>query len=188
MELIVLGLVASIGFAGYAWWSKARAAELTTPPELEAPERTVGTLQVGDIVQHLGTDWLVEGVLTLSDDGRGTRLYRLADGALERFLFAGHAEPEAALLAAAPGVQVEGAPERVEHDGQSYQLKTRESAAVLREGTVGERRALNAGSRVGVAAYTAGALRLVVLSWADQCDAFVGERVPTHLLEFLPGK
>src|SRR4051812_46655919 len=106
MELLVLGLVASIGFASYAWWSKARAAELsgTTPPELEAADRTVGTLQVGDIVQHLGTDWLVEGVLTLSEDGHGTRLYRLADGADERFLFAGHAEPEPALLSAAAGL------------------------------------------------------------------------------------
>ena len=67
-------------------------------------------------------------------------------------------------------------------------FKTRESAAVLREGTVGERRTLNPGSRVGVAAYAAGALRLIVLSWANQSDAFVGERVATHLLEFLPGK
>jgi hypothetical protein len=196
MELLVLGLVASIGFASYALWSKARSAELPgPPPELESPERTVGTLQVGDVVQHLGIDWLIEGVLTLSEGG--TRLYRLADGATERFLFAAHGDPEPALLSAAPDLAdvVGGAPERFEHAGHFYQLKVRETAAVLREGSLrrdappGARHATsNEGNRVGLAAYAAGALRLIVLHWADHSDAFVGERVPAHLLEFLPGK
>jgi hypothetical protein len=52
-------------------------------------------------------------------------------------------------------------------------------------GTVGDRRA---GHRVTLAQYAAGAARLLVLHWTDDTDAFVGERVPLHLLDFLPGR
>ena len=196
MELLVLGLVASIGFASYALWSKARSSEQPPrpTPELEPPERTVANLQVGDVVQHLGTDWVVEGVLTLCDAGRGARLYRLVDGAEECFLFAASGPPNAdeaepALLRAAPEVAPElaggGPPEELELAGHAYRLKARESASVLRTGAVGERRA---GDRVRFASYAAGALRLLLLHWGDHVDAFIGERVPTHLLDLLPGR
>jgi hypothetical protein len=188
MELLVLGLVATIGFASYALWSKTRSTELPPGgdlPELDAGERTPSTLQVGDVVQHLGADYLIEGVLALSDDGAGTRLYRLVDGARERFLLAAPSEADPSLLEAAPGFRVDGTPSLVEHGGQSFQLLVRSSGAALRAGSVGERRV---GQRVTLAEYAAGAARLLVLHWNDATDAFVGERVPLHLLEFLPGR
>jgi Domain of unknown function (DUF4178) len=188
MELLVLGLVATIGFASYALWSKSRQPDETAPqapPLLDAPERTPSTLQVGDVVQHLGTDYLVEGALTFSDDGRAARLFRLVDGAAERFLYAGPTEPDPLLLEAAPTLTVEGAPETLVHAGQSFRLRSRVSTSVLRAGAAFERRA---GDRVGLYEYAAGGARMVVLSWGDQADAFVGERVSSHLLELLPGK
>ncbi|HZS40972.1 MAG TPA: DUF4178 domain-containing protein [Polyangia bacterium] len=188
MELLVLGLVATIGFASYALWSKSRQADETAappPPLLDAPDRTPSTLQVGDVVQHLGTDYVVEGALTFSEDGRAARLFRLVDGGAERFLYASPGEPDPLLLDAAPGLAVEGAPETLVHAGQSFRLRSRAIAAVIRAGAVGERRA---GDRIGLYEYAAGAARLVVLSWTDQADAFVGERVASHLLELLPGK
>src|SRR3954454_7759805 len=118
MELLVLGLVATIGFASYALWSKTRTTELPAggePPSLEAAERTTTTLQVGDVVQHLGADYLIEGVLTLSDDGSGARLCRLVQGARERFLPAAPAEPDPALLEPVAGLATEGTPTLIEH-------------------------------------------------------------------------
>src|SRR3954470_12673014 len=95
MELLVLGLVAGIGFASYALWHKARKDEGEAlgaeKKRLMAPktaDRSPTTLQVGDVVQHLGSDMLVAGVATFSEDGRGARLYRLFDDRGERFLFA----------------------------------------------------------------------------------------------------
>src|SRR6478672_89374 len=188
MELLVLGLVATIGFASYALWSKTRTTELPAggePPSLEAAERTTTTLQVGDVVQHVGSHYLIEGVLALSDDGAGARLYRLVDGPRERFLLAAPAEPDPSLLEAVAGLALEGTPSLIEHDGLSFQLRSRSNGAALRSGTVGERRA---GQRVTLAEYAAGASRLLLLHWSDATDAFVGERVPLHLLDFLPGR
>ena len=59
MELLVLGLVAGIGFASYALWHKARKDEgdaLTAERKRLMPpaERSPTTIQVGDVVQHLG--------------------------------------------------------------------------------------------------------------------------------------
>jgi hypothetical protein len=187
MELLVLGLVATIGFASYALWSRSRAQELEAdgPPQLDAAERTAATLQVGDVVQHLGADYLIEGVLALSEDGNGARLYRLVDGGRERFLLSAPGDTDPSLLQAVPGLRLEGTPSLVEHAGQSYQLRNRATGAALRSGSVGERRV---GHRVTLAEYAAGAGRLLFLQWTDETDAFVGERVPLHLLEFLPGR
>ncbi len=190
MELLVLGLVATIGFASYALWSRARTAEEggIAPPALEAPDRTPANLQVGDVVQHVGTDYLVEGVLTLSEGGpKPARLYRLADGGAERFLYATPAEPDPSLLDAVPALAVDGAPEAVLHGGRSFRLRSRTHASVLRAGAVGESRA-GAGDRVGLLEYATASSRLVVIHWSDRAEAFAGERVPSHLLELLPGR
>jgi hypothetical protein len=189
MELIVLGLVAGIGIASYALWSRARASDAPlSPPELESGDRTVATLQVGDIVQHLGTDWIVEGCLQLADDSRSLHLYRLVDGAAERYLFVSANEPDPSLLSAAPELRLEGSPESLEHAGQAYTLRARATGNAIRSGVVGTRRQNPFGERMGLVEYAAGALRLVVLHWGDRSDAFLGERVATHLLELLPSK
>jgi Domain of unknown function (DUF4178) len=187
MELLVLGLVATVGFASYALWSKARQSEeeASVPAAglLDAPDRTLGTLQPGDVVQHLGTDWLVDGVLTFAEDGRGARLYRLADGAAQRFLFTAPGDADPLLLAARP-LPVDGVPESLLVDGYTYVLKARLAAAVLRAGAGFERRT---GERVAAVVYTAGAARVFLLHWTDRCDCFIGERVGANLLELLPG-
>ena len=186
MELLVLGLVATIGFASYALWSKARADETPTPPlpELESHERTLQTLQVSDVVEHLGGDWLVEGVLQLSEEGRAARLYRLADGAAERYLFAAGDEGDPLWLEKT-AISVEGTPETLLYAGDTYSLKTRASGAVVRAGTVGDRRG---GERLTVVEYAAGASRLLLLAWTDRGEVFAGERASAHLFDLLPGK
>src|SRR5437660_9358829 len=88
MELLVLGLVATIGFASYALWSRSQPG----PADPRRDDRTPANMQIGDIVQHLGTDFLVEGSLTLAEEdtaggGAGPRLYRIADGGRERYLY-----------------------------------------------------------------------------------------------------
>jgi hypothetical protein len=186
MELLVLGLVATIGLASYALWQRARAAE--TPALPPAEERTPTSMQVGDVVQHLGADFLVEGVLTLAQDsevGGGARLYRLVDGPRERFLYAaGAAEP--LLLEEAHDPTLDAASDSVEHAGRHFRVREVAQATALRVGSVGESRG---SGRVTVRQYAAdGPTRLLVLAWSDHADLFVGERVPAHLFEILPGR
>lgn len=183
MELVVFGLMAGIGFASWAWWARSRAAA-AAPPRLAAPERTLATLEPGDIVEHLGTDWLVEGTLALADERRSTRLYRLTDGAVERFLFTTPAEADPALLERID-LEIGAAPERLEHQGARFSRSSRASGAVTRAGSFSRK---GSGERAIVVAYAAGEKRLVLLEWIDRTEAFLGERVPAHLLELLPGK
>jgi Domain of unknown function (DUF4178) len=184
MELLVLGLVATIGFASYALWSRAQAA----PEDRSLEERNTSDLRVGDVVQHLGTDFVVEGSLTLAEEdaaaGAGPRLYRLADGSRERYLYAAPAGElllldETALLD--PTLS-----DALEHERQHFRVRELVRATALRHGSVGARRV---GGRVVVRLYAAGAAaRLLVLEWADHLDAFLGERISPTLIEVLPGK
>jgi hypothetical protein len=194
MELLVLGLVAGIGFASYALWHKARKdegeAHAAERKKLMAPvERSPTTIQVGDIVQHLGSDFLVEGVVTLSEDGRGARLYRLFDDGGERFLYAktGGADP---LLLAPAAVAVEGGgnepPETLRHAGASYRQSARVQASAIRVGQLGARKH---GDRVRVFEYSGpGPARLLLVDWGDRLEAFAGERILVAALEILPSR
>src|SRR2546421_44508 len=146
MELIVLGLVATIGVASYALWSKARTDAPLGPRALPA-DRTPSTLQVGDVVQHLGTDWVVEGVVALSEDGRPeqsaqprARLVKLADGGVERFLWSSSTESDPAFVAPAP-LAVEGVPSIVQHAGHRFHLIARATVGALISGVLATGRA-----------------------------------------------
>jgi hypothetical protein len=184
MELLVLGLVATIGFASYALWARTQAGD-----EGPAAERTLLTLQVGDVVQHLGTDYVVEGVLSFAgeDGGPQPRLYRMVDGARERYLYVTGGDGVDPLLLDETALAAGASPaDALEHAQQHFRVREVAQATALRHGTVGPRRL---GGRVTLRSYSAGAAaRLVLLEWADHLDAFAGERVAHHLLDVLPGK
>jgi hypothetical protein len=191
MELLVLGLVAGIGFASYALWHKARKDEGDTlaaeRKRLIAPaERSPTTIQVGDVVQHLGSDFLVEGVVTFSEDGRGARLYRLFEDGGEHFLYAkaGGSDP---LLLAPTTVSVDGdPPESLQHAGGAYRQTARAQASAIRVGQLGTRKH---GDRVRVFEYAGpGPARLLVVDWGDKLEAFAGERILASSLDILPAR
>jgi hypothetical protein len=184
MELIVLGLVAGIGFASYALWSRAT----TVGPAAKREERTPANLQVGDVVQHLGTDFLVEGSLTLAEEeaggGPGMRLHRLVDGARERYLYVAGGELFLLDEARIPDGELT---DSLELDGQHFRRREKLRAMALCSGAMGAQRQ---GGRVHLRLFAAGATqRLLMLTWSDtRIDAFRGERVSPSLIEILPGK
>ena len=121
---ILLGLMASIGLASYALWSKSRPGELPEGPRgaplaLEAAERTCATLEPGDIVQRLGTDWLVRARSDLPSAG-GQRLYRLSDGNAERFLHVASGELRSVAARADPGGARRTTEMRAAHAGEIF--------------------------------------------------------------------
>src|SRR5262245_821013 len=137
MELLVLGLVATIGFASYALWQKARAAETPLLPSGE--ERTLATLQVGDVVQHLGADFVVEGVLTMAQAAEvvgGARLYRIVDGARARYLYVTAAAADPLLLDEERDAVVDATSDSLEHARQQWTVREVAPATALRVGSV----------------------------------------------------
>ena len=191
MELLVLGLVAGIGFASYALWHKARKDEghaLTAERKrLMAPapnarrhvirgrRRTAPRLRLPRRRR-----------VTFSEDGRGARLYRLFDDGGERFLYAkaGGTDP---LLLAPTTLVVEGEPpENIQHAGGAYRQTARAQASAIRVGQLGARKH---GDRVRIFEYAGpGPARLLVVDWGDKLEAFAGERVLGSALEILPAR
>jgi hypothetical protein len=195
MELLLLGMVAGIGFASFALWQKARKEEDQAAAQrrkrLSAPvDRTPTTIQVGDVVQHLGSDYVVEGVMTLSEDGRGARLYRMFEDGGESFLYAKTGTADPLLLKPAPELSLAdlgGAPpETLTHARASFRQTARVQASVIRVGQLGARKATD---RVHLYEYAGpGPSRLLLLDWGERVEAFAGERVAAHSLEILPSR
>lgn len=194
---MILAIVAGLSFASYAIWKQARGVDEPGGPAAldgNAPslaaltdgERTIHTMLTGDVVSHLGQDFLVEGVLTLNDDGRITRLYRLVDGGCERWLGARPGDDSPLLLDESPDFTVESnGPEAITRGGRPFRLAHRESPQCAASGAVGAERE---GGRAQLYEYVgAGAARILALVWPGRVDTFAGERVACHLVEILPG-
>ena len=137
-------------------------------------------------MQHLGSDFLVEGVVTFSEDGRGARLYRLFEDRGERFLYAkaGGSDP---LLLAPAAFSVDGdPPESLRHAGGAYRQTARAQASAIRVGQLGARKH---GDRVRVFEYAGpGPARMLVVDWGDKLEAFAGERILASAIEILPAR
>jgi hypothetical protein len=196
VELIVLGLVAGLSFLSYALWKRSRGEELEQALLAEragaptlAEEPTLQTLRPGDVVSHLATDYLVEGVITLDDDGELTRIYRVADGARVRWLAVRPGDGEPLLLdevrdLASMSMEV-SAPAELRHGGADYRLSARACARVRLVGTLGAGRA---GDRAWLYDYAGlGPKRILALAWKERTDTFLGESVGASMLEILPG-
>jgi hypothetical protein len=189
MDYLLFAIATSVGAAGLMLWAQARAArrQETKPRALPPPvERTPLTLQVGDVVEHLDRDYLVEGALVLSESPRAARVCRLVDGATERFLFAStHASSEVWLLAPladAPDSQAD----EITHAGERLRLERRWRASSLTAGRMGSR---TFDAEMTVFEYVAGTGRfLLVLLGPTRTVAFFGDRLLPHAIEILPGK
>lgn len=195
MELFVLGIVAGLSFLSYALWKRARSEGLDEALEAEraaarlaSAEPSLHSLRPGDIVSHLGTDYLVEGVLSLDDAGCVTRLYRIADGAAVRWLAVRPGSAPPLVLEEVSGLSLGGdlsAPDELVHSGTAYRLANRSSARVDQNGAVGLR---PTPEHAWLYEYvTSGARRLLALAWSGHAETFAGEPVPARTLELLPG-
>ena len=203
--LILLGLIASLSLISYSLWKRARGqppdeALLAGPTQLRLPgaEPSLSSLGPGDVVSHLGTDHLVEGVLRLDDDGRLTCLYRMTDGTRVRWLAVRAGADEPLVCDAVPGLidpdglaghggslPGQSTPEQLFHQGAPYRLASRAMVRVERVGAVG---VLPPADRAWLCEYAgAGVRRIVALIWRDRVETFAGEPVARSMIEVLPG-
>ena len=191
LDLLLLGVALAVSSCGSAraplvrnlqrWWRRRRPWPAT--PRLAAL-RSPLLLRPGAVVA-LGPDDLVcEGVVSLDDDGRTTRLYRLVDGPRVRWLVV---RPAAGTLLceAVEGALEEAsahtAPDQVQHGGDAYRLAARAPVRVRSLGAT----SLSSGDERGwLSEYAGPAGRaLVVLSHGDRTHVLAGAALPPGLLD-----
>jgi len=88
MLFVWLGIIAIVatGVVLLVLQQRGTLPGVSASKHLPPLERTVFTLEIGDIVQYMDTDWVVEGRLTYEDDGYTWFEYLLQDGEHIRWL------------------------------------------------------------------------------------------------------
>lgn len=164
------------------------------PPQLE---RTVRDVRVGDIIQHGGADFLVEGVVEYDEDGHKWRGARLVDGRVERWLLVGLERGGAVslrLLQEDTDVHITGYPsEKIVVGGTTFTQEKRGTATARVVGDAGKLPITPDQSPDSVLRCrwwryeTAGAGALVVEQWGGLYRVLSGEVVKHDDLEMMPG-
>jgi hypothetical protein len=179
---LLLVLFASVGSASFMVGRKIGHAlrdRHRKVAQLPSADRTLLTLQVGDVVQQLDRDYLVEGAVLLSEAPRAARLCRIIDGSLERFVYATTESEEAWLLETAE--PPEGRPNEL----PTMRLERRWQASTLSTGRMGPR-AFDA--ELSIHEYVGGDRLLLVLDGPGRVVAFLGNRLLPHAVDILPGR
>jgi hypothetical protein len=161
-------------------------------------ERTVRDLRVGDIIQHQGKDYLVEGVINYDEDGHRWVAGRLVDGGDIRWLVVGMERVGSGsmrLVVSDEEIAVSGyPPEVIVAGGKHYQLDKRGNATVKVSGETGN----VLGSRKDLAPESVSRCRwwryegaggdcVIVEQWGSDYRALRGGAVGAVDLEMIPG-
>ncbi len=155
--------------------------------KLPSLKRNVFNLQIGDIVEYMGRDWVVEGSLTYEVKGYTWIEYMLQDGAEIRWL----SVEEDDLVKVAflePNNQLDvraNPPKTLNFAGETYTCVDSGTAKMTRQGTIVRRNAQNCQyfdyeSENGKV--------LSIEFWDGEIEVTVGERISARSLRLLPGE
>jgi hypothetical protein len=160
-------------------------------------ERTLRDLRVGDIVQHSGIDFLVEGVIAYDEDGHRWVSGRLVDGDDVRWLIVGMervGEGGMKLVVEDSSIQMSGyPPESLTSGGTRFSLEKRGTATAKLDGDAGglggaDKLAPESVLRCRWWRYgSAGDSCLIVEQWGGDYRALTGSRISNSDLEMMPG-
>jgi hypothetical protein len=84
LGLLIAGSILLLAGAGVLAWMRA-TPERALPPVSQAP-RSVFSLQVGDIVQHTGTDYTVDSTIRYEEEGMTWQAHLLGGGERDLWL------------------------------------------------------------------------------------------------------
>jgi hypothetical protein len=147
--LIVAGAATVVG-GGLVWSAQRRRAlergatparQIGSGDAARLLERGVRDMRPGDIVQHAGRDWVVEGVLHYDEDGHRWLAGRIVDIADTRWMVVGMDRAgSSAVRVMQPDTEIDVGgypPETLESGGKRYPLERRGTATVKVTGDAG---------------------------------------------------
>jgi hypothetical protein len=154
--------------------------------QLPLVERTIFTMEVGDIVQYLDTDWVVEGRLTYDVGDYEWYEYMLQDGDRISWLSVDEDDRvEVALLEPKERLEVgKTPPEQLVYEGETYHCVESGMASMSRTGTTLRRMA----ERCRYFDYEGPGDRVLsVEDWNGDIQVTAGWRINPRMLTILPG-
>ena len=186
--LVWLGIIAIVAGGIYLLVLQQKGVLFagSTSKELPSLKRNVFNLQIGDIVQYMGIDWVVEGKLTYRVDEYSWFEYMLQDNDEIRWLSVDEDDTvEVALLEATNQLDVSQSPPRqLNFADENYKCVDSGVASMTRVGTVQRRTA----SRCEYFDYEGpGDKVLSIEIWDGEIEVTVGYRINPRSLTILPG-
>jgi hypothetical protein len=158
-------------------------------PVAPAAARSSGghSLKLGDVVNHDGADWIIEGTIRLDQDGFAWQEHRLVDGERSLWLSVEDDEGlEVVVWERSAETGLEPGAEQLSHDGVTYELEERGRADFTAEGST----ATSASGHVEFVDYSAGEQRLSFERYGEDAgwEVGLGNVVSEHALDIYPGR
>lgn len=186
LTLVWIAVIATVGIAIALVIRQQKRLTHRQQPALVSLNRTVFTLQLGDIVQYDAADWVVEGCLTYNSGGYTWLEYLLQDGDRLRWLAVEEDDiVEVYWLEPYTDLEISGTPPRqLTVAGITYKQTEAGTARLSRQG-----RTLNRQAEVcHYFDYAGTADRvLCVEDWMGEIEVTIGQRIRPSMLRLLPG-
>lgn len=188
MLLVWIGIIAIVSAGIVLFVLQQRGALPGTGGSRNLPpvERTVFTLEIGDIVQYMDTDWVVEGRLTYEDNDYTWFEYLLQDGEHIRWLSVDEDDRvEVALLEPTTQLEVsQQPPKQLTFAGETYRCVESGRATMTRIGTTLRR----TGEHCLYFDYQGNNDQVLSIEdWDGEIEVTVGHRINPRMLMLLPG-
>jgi hypothetical protein len=188
MLFVWIGIIAIVSAGIVLFVLQQRGALPGTGGSRNLPpvERTVFTLEIGDIVQYMDTDWVVEGRLTYEDNEYTWFEYLLQDGDRIRWLSVDEDDRvEVALLEPTTQLEVsQQPPKQLTFAGETYRCVESGMATMTRIGTTLRR----TGEHCRYFDYQGSNDKVLSIEdWDGEIEVTVGQRINPRMLMLLPG-
>ncbi|BAZ39230.1 hypothetical protein NIES4101_51820 [Calothrix sp. NIES-4101] len=192
MNLLLFGIIATIAIGAVIYFviqqqprlkgqdHKQLAAKQRNPSEC-----TIFNLEIGDIIQHLGIDWVVEGKLTYKVDAYSWFEYLLQDD--EKIAWLSVEEDdivEVSLLEPTNQLDVSIPPQELNFAGDIYKLEDSGTARMTRTGLTMRRTA----EKCEYFDYQGSDKKVLSIEiWDGDIEVTIGEKISPRSLTILPG-
>lgn len=184
---LVIIIMGGLGVFLYLRQQSGKSLPFSSQPQaLPSLERTVFTLEVGDIVQHLDIDWMVEGKLVYDDQGYSWLEYLLQDGNRRQWLSVEEDDVvEVALLEVTTSLEVgTHPPAELTFAQEIYRRKGAGTAQMTRTGSTLNRNA----ERCQYFDYQGPNNKILsVENWDGDIEVTIGQKIHPSILTLLPG-
>jgi hypothetical protein len=183
LGIVAIAIVGTVLVIRQSRNSLQGGAEVRALPSLR---RNVFNLQIGDIVQYDGGDWVVEGRLTFNEDGFTWFEYMLQDGDLIRWLTVEEDDRvEVFWMEPAKHLEISDVPpKQLTYAGTIYRLEEEGKARMTRIGTTLNKKA----QRCHYFDYRGPNDQLLAIEdWGGDLEVTVGKRIRPSVLTLLPG-